>query len=200
MAQAPAQGVEVDPRPRKTCANCGVAKLLGGFPKTSKQCYSCKARWSAILRLFQAQHLQDFYRYVRNNIVDRGLLWEQFVEHEGKRAERLARDGTDPVFDVEEFLAARGYHFAGVLQPVPRRRVIGRPSATEPEPSELAPALAPGPPPAGPAPPAGPVPEPSGPPSDSDSVPGPLFVFAVVRPKVKRRLLLVSAHTSWSTG
>ena len=102
--------------------------MLDGFPKTSKQCYLCKARWSAILRLFQAQHLQHFYMYVRNNIVERGLLWQQFVEHEGKRAERLARDGTDPVFDVEEFLAARGYHFAGV----PRRRVIGRPSATEP--------------------------------------------------------------------
>ena len=168
--------------------------MLGGFPKTSKQCYLCKARWSAILRLFQAQHLQDFYRYVRNNRVERGLLWQQFVEHEGKRAERLARDGTDPVFDVEEFLDARGFHFDREFQPEPRRRrrVIGRRrrSATEPEPSELAPALAPGPPPAGPAPPAGPVPEPSGPPSDSDSVPGPLFVEeeteVVVRHKVKR--------------
>ena len=193
MAQAPAQGVEVaPPRALKTCANCGVTKLLDGFPKRSKQCYWCKARWSEILRLFQAQHLQDFYRYARNNIVDRGLLWEQFVEHEGKRAERLARDGTDPVFDVEEFLDARGFHFDREFQPVPRRRVIGRRrrSATEPEPSELAPALAPGPPPAGPAPPAGPVPEPSGPPSDSDSVPGPLFVEeeteVVVRHKVKR--------------
>ena len=166
--------------------------MLDGFPKTRNQCYVCKARWSAILRLFQAQHLQHFYMYVRNNRVERGLLWQQFVEHEGKCAERLARDGTDPVFDVEEFLAARGYHFERVHQPVPRRRVIGRRrrSATEPEPSELAPALAPGPPPAGPAPPAGPVPEPSGPPSDSDSVPGPLFVEeeteVVVRHKVKR--------------
>ena len=175
MAQAPAQGVEVDPRPRKTCANCGVAKLLGGFPKTSKQCYSCKARWSAILRLFQAQHLQDFYRYVRDDIVDRGLLWAQFVEHEGK-------------LDIKEFLAARGYNFAGDAAPPPCSAAGS--SAPAPEPSELAPALAPGPPPAGPAPPAGPVPEPSGPPSDSDSVPGPLFVEeeteGVVRHKVKR--------------